>query len=377
MASVDLFERLQTLSESACYEASQGEELAARLRRSIYHAAYGGGTKPLLKVLLSNACENNCAYCANRASAAFTRSALRPEELARGFEEMLRRGQVQGLFLSSGLCGNAVRTMDRLLDTVEIVRKRIGFRGYIHLKIMPGAGDDQIERAGLLADRISANLEAPSADRLGVIAPDKRFSDLLGILGKVRVLRDALPAFAPAGPTTQFVAGAAGESDRELLHSAGLLYRSYGLSRVYFSGFRPVPGSPLAEAPAMPEERQRRLYQADALLRSYGFSAAELPYDEEGQLAGGADPKLLWATQHPECFPVELNSASRAQLLRVPGIGPLGAERLLAARRRERLRSLSQLQRLGLLGERCAPFVLLDGKRPDFQPHLPSIGTAA
>ena len=371
MGLMDVGAKLSALVGSACYEASRGEGQTPDLSGAIYQAARGGGRTPLLKVLLSNVCENDCAYCANRASASVHRCSLRPEELAAAFDRLRRAGQVEGLFLSSGLCGDSVRTMDRLLATVEIVRRKYEFRGYIHLKILPGAGEDQIERAGYLANRVSANLEAPNAERLAAIAPHKRFGDLLGILGKVRELRIALPGFAPSGPTTQFVAGAAGESDRELLESATLLYRRYGLSRVYYSGFSPVPGTPLAEAPALPRARERRLYQADALLRGYEFVASELPFGEEGGLPERGDPKSAWASSHPERFPIELNTACRSDLLRVPGIGPVGADRLLKLRRAEPLHDVSQLARVGIVRERCAPYVLLGGKRPDFQLALP------
>jgi predicted DNA-binding helix-hairpin-helix protein len=239
---------------------------------------------------------------------------------------------------------------------------------------MPGATDDQVERAGLIADRISVNLEAPNPFRLARIAPDKDFGTLVGLIGRMRSLSGRIPGFSPAGPTTQFVAGAAGESDRELLTCAGTLYRSYGLRRAYYSGFRPVTGSPLEDAPPMPALRECRLYQADALLREYGFAAEEIPFDGEGHLDDATDPKLAWALRHPERFPVEVNTASRQMLLRVPGIGPTGARRLLEVRRHTKLRDLTQLSRLGIRAEQCAPFVLLAGRRPPVQMSLPLTG---
>lgn len=366
--------RLGLLAGAACYEASAAEPAkrpAPDLSGCIYQAAAGSGKSPLLKVLLSSVCENDCAYCAIRASGKAHRASLLPDELARSFDEMQRRRLVSGLFLSSGLCGNPVRTMDRLIDTVEIVRRRYRFRGYVHLKILPGALDDQIERAGLIADRVSINLESPNRERLSRIAPDKDFDRLLSVLDKVRRLTAGSESYAPAGPTTQFVAGAASESDSELLRSANALYRGYGLRRVYYSGFRPIVGTPLEDVPAMPARREATLYQADALLRQYGFAAEELVFDEGGGLPEGQDPKLAWAIHHPEAFPVEVNTADRRTLLKVPGIGPTGAERLLRVRRRQRVRDLGQLAGLGVVTRRCAPFVLLDGRRPDMQLPLP------
>ena len=388
MVSGGLDAKVEYLSAAACDEVSIAEPrrvLWPDLSGSIYRAARRGGHTSLLKVLLSNACENDCAYCANRSSASVPRATLKPDELARTFDEMRQAGLVEGLFLSSGLCGNAARTMDRLLDTVEIVRGRYRFDGYVHLKVLPGASADQIERAGSIADRVSVNLEAPNRRRLSLIAPDKPFDALVSIVDQIKTLQQrsvgaglprpvvaGLPRpYAPAGQTTQFVAGAAGESDSELLGSAALLYGRYALRRVYYSGYRPVEGTPLEGVPAMPRRRQSRLYQADALLRGYGFEPGDLPFDEGGELPQDCDPKLAWAARHPEHFPVELNTAGRQALLRVPGIGPTGAERILRLRGRCRLKELRQLAKLGVAGGRCASFVLLDGRRPEQQLPLP------
>lgn len=372
--SLDTDDKIELLVGAACTEASAFEPAdgrATNLTSEVYNAAARGRRVPLLKVLLSNVCQNDCAYCGTRASASVRRCTLSPDELARSFDLMRRSGLVEGLFLSSGLCGDAVRTQDRLLDTVEIVRGRYGFEGYVHLKVMPGATNDQVERAGLIADRVSVNLEAPNEGRLRKIAPDKQFASLLGLMARIGRLQSRRPGYARAGPTTQFVAGAAGESDRELLDCAGQLYQRHGLRRAYYSGFRPVTGSPLEGVPAMAPTREHRLYQADALLRQYGFSAEEMAFDEEGQLDTGTDPKLAWALRHPERFPVEVNTADRGALMRVPGIGPTSARRVLDARRQASLRELGQLQALGVRADACAPFVLLAGRRPPAQPRLP------
>ena len=373
---MDTDRKLDLLIGAACHEASVGESPPLPdLSGAIYRAARGGGRVPLLKVLLTNTCQNDCAYCANRASSGVQRCSLKPEDLARAFEAMHRRHLVEGLFLSSGLSGDSVRTMDRMLDTVELVRRDYGFSGYVHLKILPGATTDQIERAGLIADRVSVNLEAPNPARLAVIAPDKSFGDLLRVLENVRGLRSARGRFAPAGPTTQFVAGAAGESDSELLTAAGELYRGFGLSRVYYSGFRPIAGSPLQEVPPMAPAREHRLYQADALLRQYGFATDELPFDEGGALPRDLDPKLAWALAHPERFPLELNAAGRDALLRVPGLGPHSVDRILRMRRQAPIRDIGQLRAAGVATVRCAPFILLGGKRPECQMPLPLLAS--
>jgi predicted DNA-binding helix-hairpin-helix protein len=329
----------------------------------IYPAALPDGRKILLlKTLLTNACQNDCYYCPTRASAAIRHVTFAPEEMARIFVEMLRRGKVQGLFLSSGIAGGALRTMDRLLSTAEIVRNRYGFKGYLHLKIMPGAEHSQVEAAVRLADRVSLNLEAPSAPRLARIAGKKDFEDdLLGRMRWVKQLADYGLA-TPAGQTTQFVVGAADESDQELLTTTDGLYRQVGLRRAYFSAFQPVRGTPLEDHPPTPVLREHRLYQADFLFRQYGFQPEELIFDRQGHLPLSTDPKLLWAQHHPEWFPLEVNSASREQLLRIPGIGPRAAGRLVTMRREGRLRSLEVLKAAGAVMTRAAPYVLLDGR---------------
>ncbi len=374
MRSLDTREKVELLVGAACVESTGFQPMtppARDMAGEVFLAKARPRNTPLLKVLLSNACQNDCAYCGTRASASVRRCTLSPDELARSFDLMRRSGLVEGLFLSSGLCGDAVRTQDRLLDTVEIVRSRYQFQGYVHLKVMPGATADQVERAGLIADRVSVNLEAPNPQRLAMIAPDKQFGALLDLMGRIGRLQSQRIGYAPAGPTTQFVAGSAGESDRELLSCADLLYQRHGLRRAYYSPFRPVYGSPLEEVPPMSALREHRLYQADALLRQYGFVAEEMAFEDDGSLDGRADPKLAWALRHPERFPVEVNTADQRTLMRVPGIGPTGAKRLVAARRQVRLSELGQLARLGVRAEACAPFVLLAGRRPPMQARLP------
>lgn len=329
----------------------------------------------LLKTLLSSACERDCYYCPFRAGRDFRRAAFRPEEFARLFMMLVQKGIADGVFLSSGVVGGGIRTQDRLIETAEILRQKFGFRGYIHLKIMPGAERAQVERAMQLANRVSVNLEAPNDRRLARLAPHKQFfTELLQPLQWIDEIRRAAPEQRRwPSSVTQFVAGGAGETDLELLHTTAYLYRRFHLSRVYYSAFQPIPNTPLEHQPSTPALREHRLYQASFLLRDYGFDVEELPFEREGMLPLHTDPKLLWAWQNLREQPIEINRADWRALLRVPGIGPKGAKAVLRARRQEKIRSLSALRALGIHIGRAAPFILLDGCRPEFQPSLPGL----
>lgn len=329
----------------------------------------------LLKTLLSSACERDCYYCPFRAGRDFRRAAFRPEEFARLFMMLVQKGIAEGVFLSSGVAGGGVRTQDRLIETAEILRRKFGFRGYIHLKIMPGAEHAQVERAMQLADRVSVNLEAPNDSRLARLAPHKQFlTELLQPLQWMDEIRRAAPeARRWPSSVTQFVAGGAGETDLELLNTTVYLYRQFHLSRAYYSPFQPIPDTPLEDRPPTPALREHRLYQASFLLRDYGFEVEELPFEGEGMLPLHTDPKLLWARANLSEQPVEINRADRKELMRVPGIGPKGAQAILQARRREKIRNLAALRALGVHIGRAAPFVLLDGRRPEIQPSLPGL----
>jgi predicted DNA-binding helix-hairpin-helix protein len=339
----------------------------------ITRAALPGGKHiVLLKTLLSSACERDCYYCACRAGRDCRRMAFSPDEFARAFDDMVRRRVVEGLFLSSGVSGGGVRTQDRLIATAELLRNKYHFEGYIHLKLMPGAESAQIARAMQLADRVSVNLEAPNTERLARLAPHKVFlEELLRPLQEVERLRHTLSPLG-GGPSlvTQFVVGGADETDRELLTTAASLIRELRLARIYFSAFKPVPDTPLQDHPPASPLREHRLYQSDFLLRQYGFGVNELVLDASGNLPLAADPKLCWARVHLAQTPLELNRADRAQLLRVPGIGPKRAELILSQRPHGKLRDLADLRKLGVPPERAAPFVLLDGRRPPYQLRL-------
>lgn len=336
----------------------------------VHQAIMPGGKRiALLKTLLSSACERDCYYCAFRAGRDCQRIAFSPDEFARAFEDMTRRGIAQGAFVSSGIGGGGVRTQDRLIATAELLRGKYAFHGYLHLKLMPGAETDQIARAMQLADRVSINLEAPNTRRLAQLAPHKTFmEELVRPLREAERLRRSLwPQGGGPSLTTQFVVGGADETDRELLSTASRLIHEVRLSRVYYSSFKPVSGTPLEDRLPSHPLREHRLYQSDFLLRQYSFGFDELVFDGAGNLPLAADPKVVWARIHLALTPVELNTADRLHLLRVPGIGPKTAEVILRERRRSKLRDLHDLRKLGVPPDRAAPFILLDGKRPPYQ----------
>lgn len=330
----------------------------------------------LLKTLLTSACERDCHYCPFRAGRDFRRRTFQPEGLAQTFLRVHRAGIVEGLFLSSGIAGGGIRTQDRLIAAAEILRRRHGYRGYLHLKLMPGVERAQVEAAMQLADRVSVNLEAPNAARLRRLAPGKVFrEELLAPLQWVEEIRSRAPSLRTwngrwPSSTTQFVVGATGESDLELLQTTEHLYHSLGVRRAYYSPFRPVADTPLEDLPATPTRRETRLYQASFLLRDYGFAMEEMPFDHNGNLPLQKDPKLAWAEANLAEDPVELNHATRERLLRIPGVGPKGVAAILTARRERRLEDLSALGHLGVQVSRAAPYVLLGGQRPARQLRL-------
>lgn len=342
----------------------------------VFHAQMGGGkTMPMLKSMLTTACENNCKYCVFRRQRDVHRYLFTPEEMASGFMQMARRGAVQGLFLSSGIVGGGAKSQDHLLQTVEILRQRYHYGGYIHLKIMPGAEEAQIERAMELSDRVSINLEGVTAKHLTFLAPMKNFyGDLFPRIQKMDHFRKSRlhdpTVVKNASITTQLVVGAAGETDVETLQLSEILYKQYGLARVYYSAFQPVRDTPLENLPGMDYTRYIRLYQASFLLRDYGFAMEEMPFQTGGFLPLDVDPKIAWAKENFADQPVEVNLADKEQLLRIPGIGKLGAERIYTSRKEKKLTELKQLTNLGIASKRAAPFILLDGHKPVYQIEL-------
>lgn len=327
----------------------------------------------LLKTLLTSACERDCYYCPFRAGRDFRRATFQPQEFAGLFMKLHQARAAEGIFLSSGIAAGGANTQNKILDTAEILRKRMGFRGYIHLKIMPGAEKGQVERAMQLADRVSVNLEAPNTERLARLAPHKVFlEELLQPLRWVEEIRRTQPAWKfwngrHPSTVTQFVAGGADESDLELLTTTDWLMKNVRLKRAYFSAFHPIRDTPLESKAAVDPLREHRLYQASFLLRDYGFDLEEMPFTPEGNLPLPTDPKLAWAQSNLVERPVEVNRAEKRDLLRVPGIGLRGAEAILSARRTGKLRDLSALRKLGIAVARAAPFLLLDGRRAERQ----------
>lgn len=374
---MDLMEKIDCLGEDARFDVcTPGDGTGWRKddprRRITATFLPDGRVARLLKVLLSNACERDCAYCANRCGRSFRRTSFRPEELADAFYQMWRAKLVRGLFLSSAVHGSSSLTMEREIATVEILRRKYEFQGYIHLKLMPGTDRAAVERAMQLADRVSVNLEAPNAKRLAKLTGKKDYyEELLTPLRWVTEIRESKGRdILPSGHTTQLVVGACGESDREIMTTVSDLYRELGLARVYYSAFSPIAGTPLEDHPATLPIRQHRLYQSDFLFRHYGFTLKDLVFDEGGDLPSDTDPKTLAALHQPERFPVEINGAPWQELLRVPGIGPSSARRIVRSRSKGSFRSLGDLKKIGASAQRAAPFILMDGKRPSFQRGL-------
>jgi len=360
-------EKLQILGKTAQFDVCGIPGLFARKSKKlqrfkfIYPAVGKGGCVRLFKVLQTNCCEGNCFYCANRKDRNFVRISFSPDELARLFIQYHRRGLVDGLFLSSAIHGSAIRSQEETFKTLYLVRKKYGYKGYIHYKVLPGSEDSLIEKCASLADRLSINLEAPSPHHLSKLSPTKDFSEqLLAGVEKIFALNRKNPL--KAGITTQLVVGAAGESDKEIVTFSHFLYRNYNLWRVYYSGFVPIKDTPLENTPACHPLREVRLYQADFLIRKYGFSPEELPFQKNGNLPREKDPKLAWALSHPEKFPLEINKADYWELLRVPGIGRISARKIIMKRREGKITSLEELKATGCVVKRARNFITLNGK---------------
>jgi putative DNA modification/repair radical SAM protein len=311
----------------------------------------------LLKVLMTNSCKNNCKYCVNRSSNDFKRSAFEPEELAKLFIELYRRNYLEGLFLSSGVQKNAAYTMERMIQVLEILRFKYHYNGYIHLKVIPHSPQNIIERGAQLADRMSVNLESPTPKRLEKIAAEKNY--MLDLIEPVNMIQKQVQnGLVKAGQTTQFVVGAAGETDSELLRTTSWLYKKKELKRVYFSAFVPVAEG---QKP-IPLLREHRLYQADWLMRFYQFKLDDLVLQKDQNLSLDLDPKMVFALKNRERFPVEINKAPFNTLLKIPGIGPTAARRLYRARKEHRFTELSELKNMGIVVKRAKPFILINGK---------------
>jgi predicted DNA-binding helix-hairpin-helix protein len=382
--SMDQLETLQTLSDQMGLEHAEESrgELAKptcftpKEKRAVFvHPAQlpNGKQVKLLKTLLSSACERDCYYCPFRAGRDFRRATFKPQEFAELFMKLYQSNMAEGIFLSSGIAAGGANTQNKILDTAEILRNKLGFRGYLHLKIMPGAEKGQVFRLMQLADRVSINLEAPNTERLAKLAPNKTFiEELFRPLKWVEEIRRSQPSYKGwngrwPSTVTQFVAGGSDESDLELLTTTDWLMKNVRLTRAYYSAFYPIRDTPMENKTAVDPLREHRLYQASFLLRDYGFDLEEMPFVQNGNLPLATDPKLAWAQQNLQGKPLEINQAERRELLRIPGIGLKGADAILRARRAGKLKDLAALKKLGIVTTRAAPFVVLDGRRPERQ----------
>ncbi len=345
----DLQDKLRVLSSDAQYDLScacscgSGESRRRGLddRWLCPVTLQNGGRSLLFKTLVSNVCANDCKYCPLRAGRDATpRCSLSPEEVARAFLPYWRSGQVIGLFLTSGVCGDPDAAMERMLATAEILRRRERFRGVMHLKIIPGASDAAIDRALSLASAVSLNIETAGEGHFAKLTARKDYlRSIIAPLKRIAALTAKGARHERVKTSTQFVVGASDETDREVVRYMDGLYGRMGMHGIFFSAYQrglgdpSLPGERSAATNAELLNREHRLYQTDFLLRKYGFAAEEIGFDESGNLPLDVDPKECWARRHPERFPVSLNRADRAELLRVPGLGPVAVKRILAARR--------------------------------------------
>lgn len=372
--------KLRVLSDAAKYDASCASSGAPKraagldglgsTSNGICHAyTPDGRCVSLLKILLTNYCLFDCAYCINRRSSNVERARFTVDEVVSLTLNFYKRNYIEGLFLSSGIIRNPDHTMEQLMLVAKKLRREHGFAGYIHLKTIPEANPWLIEQAGLFADRMSINIELPSSDSLARFAPEKSTKSITGAMGQMKERIDEAKEdrrkFSPAGQSTQVIVGADATTDAALLQTSSVLYKDYALRRVYYSAFSPIP-EPSAVLPlkAPPLQRENRLYQADWLLRFYGFSADEVANaGQDGMLALDIDPKSAWALQNRDRFPLDVNTADREMLLRVPGLGVRSVDKIIAARRHARLR-LADIGRLARSVKRLLPFLVTADYRP-------------
>jgi putative DNA modification/repair radical SAM protein len=387
---MDVQRKLAILADAAKYDASCAssgtEKRDSRDGRGLGSTAPGmgichsyapdGRCISLLKVLLTNACNYDCLYCVNRASSNVPRARFTVDEVVQLTLDFYRRNYIEGLFLSSGIIRSADYTMEQIVEVARRLREEHHFRGYIHLKTIPEADDALISKAGRYADRLSINIEVPEEQSLAALAPEKNVRAIRRTMGRLRLKLDEAkearttpsrakpPRFAPAGQSTQMIVGADLATDQTILDTSANLYGSYNLKRVYYSAFSPIPDSsralPLAAPPLI---REHRLYQADWLMRFYGFDAQEIIDPAAGMLSLEMDPKLAWALRHRERFPLDVNRASREDLLRVPGFGRKAVDRIIATRRHSAIRT-ADLARLHIPRNKALPFIVLPDHRP-------------
>ncbi len=372
---MEILDKLKILTEAAKYDvcASTGctpqnwgvKGLGNVTRMGICHSfTPDGRCVSLFKVLLTNQCVNDCLYCVNRKSNDKPRTCFGERELADLFLEFYKRNYVEGLFLTSGILRNSEETMERMIKVVKILRFEYNFTGYIHLKVLPGVGQELIEQGAKLANRMSINIECPSGPKLALISPEKRLKeDLISPMLIMKKIINQDKRKIPAGQTTQMVVGAAGESDQEIMTTSTWLYQKVNLRRVYYSAFVPVnQDCKLPVKEPVPLKRENRLYQADWLLRRYGFSLKELPFDQSGNLPMDLDPKMAWALANLDKFPIEINKAPFSVLLRIPGLGERSARRIMSLRRQYKIKTVEELKNIGVVLKRALDFILINGR---------------
>ena len=384
MPSLSLPDKLALLADAAKYDAScassGGEKRNSRGTKGIGSATGNGichsytpdgRCVSLLKILLTNSCIFDCAYCINRRSSSVRRARFTEQEVVDLTLAFYRRNYIEGLFLSSGIIRSPDYTMERLVTVARLLREQHEFRGYIHLKTIPEASPELVQQAGRYADRLSINLELPTQASLQRYAPEKQVGTIHDAMGRLadRISESTAeprsPRFAPAGQSTQVIVGADSSNDATILHATSSLYTQFGLKRVYYSAFSPIPdASAVLPAKPPPLQREHRLYQADWLMRYYGFKAPEIiAGTPDGMLDLSVDPKLAWALRHRESFPVDVNTADREMLLRIPGLGVRSVDRMLQMRQHRALR-LDDLQRIAVSIRRLLPFVVTLDHRP-------------
>lgn len=380
---MNLEEKLRILSDSAKYDvscSSSGSErkntprgIGNASRSGICHSwSSDGRCISLLKILMTNHCKYDCAYCINRRSNDIERATLTPDEIVKLTIDFYKRNYIEGLFLSSGILKDPDYTMERLIEVAERLRVTEKFNGYLHIKMIPGAARELVQTLGLYADRVSVNIEMAEERDLATFAPDKHLPDIFDSMSSVRnrqlqlaeerVLYKHTPTFAPAGQSTQMIIGASGETDYTILQRSESLYKDFSLKRVYYSAYVPVNKTGLlAERQATSPLREHRLYQADWLLRFYRFGAEELLEPNRPFFDPLLDPKAHWAIQNFHRFPIEVNTASYEDLLRVPGLGPTSAIRIVKSRKLGRIQ-YEHLKKFGVVLKRAKYFITADGK---------------
>jgi len=382
-------EKLSILADAAKYDVSCSSSGSKRKNTSkglgdssgmgICHTyTQDGRCVSLLKILLTNHCIFDCAYCVTRRSNDIKRAAFKVQEVVDLTISFYRRNYIEGLFLSSGIFKNPDHTMERLIQVAKKLRNEENFNGYIHLKSIPGASDELMREAGLYADRLSVNIEIPTKSGLKLLAPEKKHEDFMKPMKKVKneiiqykaesKLIKSTPKYAPAGQSTQMIVGATGESDRDIMYSSAFFYKNYNMKRVYYSGYVPISNDPRLPAlnSQVPMLRENRLYQTDWLMRFYGFDIRELLNDNYQFLDMDIDPKLSWALRNRQLFPVDVNKVDKQLLMRIPGIGLKSVNKIINARKFRKL-NWDHLKRIGIAFNRAKYFITCDSREKELR----------